>query len=78
MSGIWSLLVSALLVGAGLAGDWDRARGGATLVAAFAVAVLGLVLLVGATGLRAAAARPVPPRPAGCGGCACGAGGCGA
>ena len=76
---VWSVLVTALLVGTGLGSDWERARGGATLVAALGVAVLGMVLVAGSAGLRAAAARPVPPRqPAGCGGCACAGGGCGA
>ncbi|MGY1743427.1 MULTISPECIES: hypothetical protein [unclassified Blastococcus] len=75
---VWSVLVTGLLVGTGLATDWARARGGATLVAAFGVAALGLVLLTGSAGLRAAAARPAPPQqPAGCAGCACAGGGCG-
>ncbi len=74
---VWSSLVTVLLVGTGVATDWERARGGATLVAAFAVAVLGLVLVTGSAGLRAAAARPAPPQPAGCAGCACSGGGCG-
>jgi hypothetical protein len=76
---VWSVLVTALLAGTGFATDWERARGGATLVAALGVAVLGVVLVTGSAGLRAAAARPVPPRqPAGCAGCACSGGGCGA
>ncbi|WP_409332198.1 hypothetical protein [Trujillonella humicola] len=74
---VWSVLVTGLLVGAGLATDWARARGGATLVAALGVAVLGLVLVAGSAGLRAAAARPAPPQPAGCAGCECSGGGCG-
>ncbi len=74
---VWSALVTVLLVGTGLATDWDRARGGATLVTAFGVAVLGLVMVTGSAGLRAAAARPAPPQPAGCAGCACSGGGCG-
>ncbi|MGY1773046.1 hypothetical protein [Blastococcus sp. SYSU D00813] len=74
---VWSVLVTALLVGAGLATDWERARNGATLVAALGTAVLGLVLVTGSAGLRAAAARPTPPKAAGCAGCACSGGGCG-
>ena len=76
---VWSVLVTLLLVGTGFGSDWERARGGATLVAALGVAVLGMVLVTGSAGLRAAAARPAPPRqePAGCAGCACSGGGCG-
>jgi hypothetical protein len=75
---VWSVLVTVLLVGTGLASDWERARGGATLVAALGVAVLGVVLVTGSAGLRAAAARPAPPvQQAGCAGCACSGGGCG-
>ncbi|MGY1745609.1 hypothetical protein [Blastococcus sp. SYSU D00695] len=75
---VWSVLVTVLLGVTGLAADWDRARDGATLVAALAVGVFGVVLVTGSTGLRAAAARPLPPqKPAGCGGCACSGGGCG-
>jgi hypothetical protein len=75
---VWSVLVTGLLVVTGLAADWERAREGATLVAALAVGVFGMVLVTGSAGLRAAAARPVPPAPAGCAGCACSGGGCGA
>jgi hypothetical protein len=76
---VWSVLVTGLLVVTGLASDWERARGGATVVGALGVAALGMVLIAGSTGLRAAAARPVPPKPqpAGCAGCACAGGGCG-
>jgi hypothetical protein len=75
---VWSVLVTALLVVTALAADAERARDGATLVAALGVAVLGVVLVTGSAGLRAAAARPAPPRqPAGCAGCACSGGGCG-
>ncbi len=75
---VWSALVTALLVGTGVASTWDRAAGGATVVAALAVGVFGVVLLVGSVNLRAIAAQPPGPvRPAGCAGCACGAGGCG-
>jgi hypothetical protein len=75
---LWSVLVTGLLVVTGLVTDWERARGGATVVGALGVAALGMVLLAGSAGLRAAAARPVPPaQPAGCGGCACSGGGCG-
>jgi hypothetical protein len=75
-----SLLITGVLVATGLGQGWDRAADVATVVAALAVAVLGVPLLVGAAGLREVAARPAPPPagPAGCGGCACGAGGCGA
>ncbi|SEP15749.1 hypothetical protein [Trujillonella endophytica] len=76
---VWSVLVTALLVVTGLATDWDRARDGATLVAALGVGVLGIVLMTGSAGLRVAAARPAPPaQAAGCAGCACSGGGCGA
>ncbi|MGY1915917.1 hypothetical protein [Blastococcus sp. SYSU DS0973] len=75
---LWSVLVTGLLVVTGLAQDWDRAAGVATVVAALAVAVLGVPLLIGAVNLRAVAAAPAPePVRSGCGGCACGAGGCG-
>ncbi|MGY1718996.1 hypothetical protein ACI799_02755 [Blastococcus sp. SYSU DS0753] len=75
---VWSLLVTGLLVVTGLARSWDRAADVATVVAALAVAVLGVPLLVGAANLRTVAATPAPaPVRAGCGGCACGAGGCG-
>jgi hypothetical protein len=77
---VWSVLVTGLLVVTGLAQDWARASSVATVVAALAVAVLGVPLIVAAVGLRGVAAQPAPaPAPrAGCGGCACGAGGCGA
>ncbi|WP_104527955.1 hypothetical protein [Blastococcus saxobsidens] len=75
---VWSLLVTALLVVTGLAQDWERAEGLATVVAALGIAVLGLPLLIGAVNLRTIAATPAPaPVRPGCGGCACGAGGCG-
>jgi hypothetical protein len=75
---VWSLLVTALLVVTGLAQDWDRAAGLATVVAALGVAVLALPLFIGAANLRTLGARPDPaPVRSGCGGCACGAGGCG-
>ena len=77
----WSLLVTALLVVTGVAQGWARASDVATVVAALAVAVLGVPLLVAAASLRTVAVRPDPPAPApraGCAGCACGAGGCGA
>ena len=76
---VWSLLVTGLIVVTGLAQDWNRAEGLATVVAALGVAVLGLPLLIGALNLRTLAAAPAPaPVRAGCAGCACGAGGCGA
>jgi hypothetical protein len=75
---IWSLLVTGLLVGTGLAQSWARALDVATVVTALAVAGLGVPLLIGAVNLREVAARPAPTRPLGCAGCACGAGGCGA
>ncbi|MDK3257943.1 hypothetical protein [Blastococcus capsensis] len=76
---VWSLLVTGLLVVTGLAQDWDRAADLATVVAALAVAVLGIPMLIGAVNLRAVANAPAPaPVRGGCGGCACGAGGCGA
>ncbi|RBY85117.1 hypothetical protein DQ240_12865 [Blastococcus sp. TF02A-26] len=76
---VWAALVTLLLVGTGIGADWERAREGATSVAAILVAVFGVVLVTGSAGLRAAAARPVPPKPqpAGCAGCACAGGGCG-
>jgi hypothetical protein len=76
---VWAVLATALLVATGIGQDWDRAADVARIVAAFAVAVLGVPVLVAAAGLREVAARPapVPARPAGCAGCACGAGGCG-
>ena len=75
---IWSLLVTGLLVGTGLARSWERAGDVATVVTALAVAGLAVPLLIGAVNLREVAARPDPTRPLGCAGCACGAGGCGA
>jgi hypothetical protein len=76
---VWAVLVTGLLVAAGIAQGWDRAADVATVVAALAVAVLAVPLLVAAAGLRSVAAQPVAPpaRPAACAGCACGAGGCG-
>ena len=75
---VWSVLVTGLLVAAAASDGWTAAVGVATVVAALCLAVLGVPLLVGAAGLRAAAAQAGPPAPAGCAGCACGAGGCGA
>jgi hypothetical protein len=75
---VWGLLLTALLVGTGLARDWDRATGVATVIAGVVVAGLAVPVLIGAVNLRAAASRPAPPVPAACAGCACGAGGCGA
>jgi hypothetical protein len=77
---VWSVLITGVLVATGLGQDWDRAADVARIVAAFAVAVLGVPMLVTAAGLRALAARPEPEpvRPSPCAGCACGAGGCGA
>ncbi|MGZ4546745.1 MAG: hypothetical protein ACXVXT_15250, partial [Blastococcus sp.] len=75
---VWSVLVIGLLVLTGLAQGWGRATDVVTVVAALAVAVLGVPLLIGAAQLRAVAAQPAPAPAAGCGGCACGAGGCGA
>jgi hypothetical protein len=76
---VWTLLVTALLVVTGVVQGYDRAADVATVVAALAVAVLGVPLLIGAANLRTVAATPAPaPARGGCGGCACGAGGCGA
>jgi hypothetical protein len=76
---VWTVLVTGLLVATGVAQGWARASDVATVVAALAVAVLGVPLIVASTGLRRVAAQPQPPaRPAACAGCACGAGGCGA
>jgi hypothetical protein len=77
---VWSLLVTGLLVGTGLAQGWERAADVATVVAALAVAAFGVSLLIGAGNLRQVASRPAPApvRPSACAGCACGAGGCGA
>jgi hypothetical protein len=72
-------LVTALLVGTGLAQDWSRAADVATVGAALSVAVLAVPVLISAVNLRTVAGQPAPePVRAGCGGCACGAGGCGA
>jgi hypothetical protein len=77
---VWSVLVTGVLIATGVGQDWARAADVARIVAAFAVAVLGVPMLVAAANLRQVASRPapVPVRPAGCAGCACGAGGCGA
>jgi hypothetical protein len=75
---VWALLLTALLVVTGLARDWDRAIGLATVLAGLVVAGLAVPVLIGAVNLRVAASRPAPPVPAACAGCACGAGGCGA
>ncbi|MBJ7454220.1 MAG: hypothetical protein JHC71_19355 [Blastococcus sp.] len=75
---VWGVLVTALLVATGIAGDQDRAVDAATVLAAIAVAVLAVPVLISAINLRAVAAQPAPaPAGGGCGGCACGAGGCG-
>jgi hypothetical protein len=76
---VWTVLVTGLLVATGVAQGWARAADVATVVAALAVAVLGVPLILASAGLRRIAAEPAPaPVPAGCAGCACGAGGCGA
>lgn len=75
---VWSLLVVGLLVATGLGQDWARAADVARVVAALAVATLGVPVLLAAANLRALASQPVPAPRAGCAGCACGAGGCGA
>lgn len=76
---VGGVLVTGLLVVAGIAGDWDRAADAATVLAAIAVAVLAVPVLISAINLRVVAAQPAPaPTAGGCGGCACGAGGCGA
>jgi len=77
---VWAVLVTGLLVAAGVTQGWDRAADVATVVAALALAVLAVPLIVAAAGLRTLAAQPAPApaRPAACAGCACGAGGCGA
>ena len=74
---VWWALVTGMLVVTGLLAGWERAAGGATVVAAMGLGLLGVVLLVGSSSLRTLAARPAPARPAACAGCACGAGGCG-
>jgi hypothetical protein len=79
--GAWSLVLTALLVVAGVLRGWAGAAAVATGVGAIALAGLGVALLVGAGTLRSVAGRPstsaYPAPPAGCGGCACGGGGCG-
>jgi hypothetical protein len=77
---VWTVLVTGLLVATGVAQGWARAADVATVVAALAVAVLGVPLVLASVGLRRIAAEPAAPVPvpAGCAGCACGAGGCGA
>jgi hypothetical protein len=76
---VWALLVTGLLIVAGVGQGWGRAGEIATVVGALAVAVLGVPVLLGAARLRVVAATPVAAAPgAGCGGCACGAGGCAA
>jgi hypothetical protein len=74
---VWALLVTGLLVAAGIAQGWARAGDVATVVTGLAVAAVGVPVLLGAVNLRAVASTPEPARPAACAGCACGAGGCG-
>ncbi|SDO45489.1 hypothetical protein SAMN05428965_4004 [Geodermatophilus sp. DSM 45219] len=74
---VWWALVTGLLAVTGVLAGWERAAGGATVVAALGLGLLGVVLVVGATSLRAIVSRPAPARPAACAGCACSAGGCG-
>ena len=74
---VWSVLVTGVLVATVIGQDAARAADVARIVAAFAVAALGVPMLVAAAGLRTIAAQPAPAPPAGCAGCACGAGGCG-
>jgi hypothetical protein len=74
---VWWALVTGLLVVTGRVVGWERAADAATVVGAFGLGLLGVVLLVGASSLRTIAAQPAPARPAACAGCACGAGGCG-
>lgn len=74
---VWALLVTALLVAAGVAQGWSRAGDVATMITGLAVAAGGVPVLIGAVNLRAVAGMPEPDRPAACAGCACGAGGCG-
>ena len=78
--GVWTVLVTALLVMTGVAQSWARAADVATVVAALAVAVLGVPLILASVGLRRVAAEPAPTAavPSPCAGCACSAGGCGA
>jgi hypothetical protein len=75
---VWAVLVTGVLVATGVGQDWARSADVARIVAAFAVAVLGVPMLLTAAGLRQIASRPAPARPAACAGCACAAGGCGA
>jgi hypothetical protein len=75
---VWSVLITGLLVAAGIAQGWSRAVDVATVVTGLAVAAMGVPLLLGAVNLRAVAATPAPARPVTCSGCACGGGGCGA
>jgi hypothetical protein len=74
---VWWALVTGVLLVTGLVAGWTRAAGGATVVGALGLGLLGVVLLVGSSSLRTIAAQPAPVRPAACAGCACGAGGCG-
>jgi hypothetical protein len=76
---VWAVLTTGLLVATGVAQSWARASDVAAVVAALALAVLGVPLILASAGLRRVATEPAPaPAPAGCAGCACGAGGCGA
>ena len=75
---VWAVLVTGVLVATGVGQDWARAADVARIVGAFAVAVLGVPMLLTAATLRQIASRPAPARPAACAGCACAAGGCGA
>jgi hypothetical protein len=77
---VWGLLMTGLLLATVVGRGWDRAAELATVVAALAVAVLGVPLIVAAVNLRTVATTPspAPAASAGCAGCACGAGGCGA
>jgi hypothetical protein len=76
---VWTVLATGLLVATGVAQGWARASDVATVIAALAVAVLGVPLILASAGLRRVAAEPASaPVPAACAGCACGAGGCGA
>src|SRR4051812_6025055 len=54
----WSALVTALVVGAGVTGGWDRAAEVATVMAGLALAGLGCAAIGSALVLRAVAARP--------------------
>src|SRR4051812_6584369 len=65
----WSAVVTALVVGAGVTGGWDRAAEVATVMAAIALGGLGIAAIGSALVLRAVAARPSTagyPAPAGC------------